>query len=316
MGDSFFSSFSLPRASGPLSSNRAAISFASALSIVARELIREEALDVLLELLGGVSCHPNRFVVGEGAGLAGNLGNAEQLRHTGEILRPVEPRDPPIEAARIKALALREILRREAVLAHSQGAETESAEDQIDMIGRVGSRRLGTQECLNVLTGGFDRGLGRVVGGDLIGRGGRGFLVFGAQEYTSEGVVIGGRNRVELVVVAAGAGDGQAKKAAGHGVDAIVDLVELLGITVVDRPQHEEPESSQAIDPAGLVEKVAGNLLRDKAVIRHIVVEGSRHPVAISEAVRIKPWLEGMGLVLAVSSDVEPVTAPALAVAR
>ena len=49
--------------------------------------------------------------------------------------------------------------------------------------------------------------------------------IVGAGEHAGQGVVVVRRDRVELVVVAAGAGDGQAEQAAADRVDAVVPLV-------------------------------------------------------------------------------------------
>jgi hypothetical protein len=43
-----------------------------------------------------------------------------------------------------------------------------------------------------------------------------------------EGIVVGRRDRIELVVVAARAGDGQAEEALGRGVDTFVDGVVVV----------------------------------------------------------------------------------------
>ena len=44
-------------------------------------------------------------------------------------------------------------------------------------------------------------------------------------EEAGEGVVVGGGDGVELMVVAAGAGDGEAEEGFGKGIDHVVDAV-------------------------------------------------------------------------------------------
>ncbi len=176
-------------------------------------------------------------------------------------------------------------------------------------------RRLALRTC-DLLVLGRDRGLGLVIGIDLLLRH-RGHLeVVGAGEDALERVVIGGGDRVVLVVVAAGAGDRQAEEAASQGIDAVGVLVELVAVAVIDRPAGKEAQGRQAVEALGFgtVEPVAGNLLEDESVIGHVAVEGPDQPVAIAEPVRVEPGLERVGLVLAVTGHVEPVTAPALAI--
>ena len=64
-----------------------------------------------------------------------------------------------------------------------------------------------------------------------------------AGEDAVERVIVLGRDRVELVVVAAGAGDGQAEQAAGDDVDPVVDDLVL----VVEEPpaDGQEPQRRQ-----------------------------------------------------------------------
>ena len=62
---------------------------------------------------------------------------------------------------------------------------------------------------------------------------------------SGQGVVVGRGDRIELVIVAAGAGHGHAEKAAARDVDLIVDLVvaELLGALSRDRFWDRSPKS-------------------------------------------------------------------------
>src|SRR5206468_568623 len=92
-----------------------------------------------------------------------------------------------------------------------------------------------------------------------------------AGEHARQAVVIPRRNRVVLVVVAAGARDGQAQEAARHRVDAVVDLVELLGVAVVDRPRRAKAERRQVGDAVGQVHQVGGEPVRSKVTRRSSV---------------------------------------------
>ena len=71
-------------------------------------------------------------------------------------------------------------------------------------------------------------------------RGQRIFVIRRVQEDAGQRVVVLGRNRIVLVIVAAGAADGQAEEAARHDVDAIVALV---GAGDLDRAVVVEPRA-------------------------------------------------------------------------
>ena len=158
-----------------------------------------------------------------------------------------------------------------------------------------------------------DLGLGLVVALDHVGGGLRVFLVGRAREDPRQCIVILLRDRVELVVMAAGAGDGQAEEAAAEGIDAIVVLVEDRP-TVVDRAEGEEARRGPRIRAGGRLEQVAGDLRHDELVVGHVGIQGIDDPLAIAVAIGVEAGFEGMRLVFAVARDVEPVPPPALAV--
>ena len=93
----------------------------------------------------------------------------------------------------------------------------------------------------------------------------------GTGEHAVERVVVGRRNRIELVIVAAGAGDGQPHQAAGHDVDAIVVDVER----VVEEPAAEREEAHRR-RVGGISGLIGGELRDDELVERHVAVEARR----------------------------------------
>jgi len=98
-------------------------------------------------------------------------------------------------------------------------------------------------------------------------------------EDTVEGVVVGGRDRVELVVMTTGAGYGQAKEALGRRVDALVDGVVIILETL---PDGDEAEGSEArVVLSQVRQTVGGELLDDELVVRLIGVERVDDVVAI-----------------------------------
>ena len=98
----------------------------------------------------------------------------------------------------------------------------------------------------------------------------------GAEEDARQGVVVLGGDRVELVIVAAGAGDREAEEGPADDVDLVVDVVgdHLLLVHVAG---HEVGDGQQAggdepvrVDPAGMRrrQQVAGDLVRGRTPCR------------------------------------------------
>jgi hypothetical protein len=159
-----------------------------------------------------------------------------------------------------------------------------------------------------------------VVGGNHVGRRQGSFKIFRAGEDAGQRVVVLGRNRVELVVVAAGTRDGQPQKTPREGVDPVIQLIGLClgstaGVGVVDGAEGEEAEGRHAGHFVLLPQQVSGNLLADELGVGLVRVERANHPVPKPIAAGIHPGRKGVGLVLRIAGDVEPVAAPALAVA-
>ncbi len=140
----------------------------------------------------------------------------------------------------------------------------------------------------------------------------------GAAEDARERVVVALGDRVDLVVVAAGAGDRQPEEGARGRLDLLVDHVQdelpaVLGVVGL-AAEGEEPGRDDLVGPLAVVvgrQQVAGDLLADELVVRLVGVERGDGPVAIA------PGL-GIGEVrlaarLGEPRHVEPVPAPALA---
>ena len=115
----------------------------------------------------------------------------------------------------------------------------------------------------------------------LFARGQRQIRESAGVEDAREGVVILSRNRVELMIVAAGAGDGQSEEAAGQGINAVVQFVSGsaggVGVLVVLRPQAEEAQGRLVVDP-GIGEEIRRDLQGDEAIIRQCRRPGRTRP--------------------------------------
>ena len=129
-----------------------------------------------------------------------------------------------------------------------------------------------------------------------------------------EGVVVGGRDRVELVIMATRAGHGQPEEALGRRIDALVDGVVIVLETL---PDGDEAEGREARIILGQVRQaVGGELLDDELVVRLIGVESVDDVVSIGpggvEGLDRAVTLQALGV--GVAGGIEPVASPALAV--
>ena len=129
-----------------------------------------------------------------------------------------------------------------------------------------------------------------------------------------KGVVVGGRNRVELVIMATRAGYRQAKEALRRRIDALVDGIVIVLETL---PDGDEAEGREARVVLGQVRQTVGSeLLDDELVVRFISVERVDDVVAVSprgiEGLDRAVTLQALGV--GVTGGIEPVASPALAV--
>ena len=125
------------------------------------------------------------------------------------------------------------------------------------------------------------------------------------REDAEQRVIIGLRNGIELMVVALRAGDGEAEEAAGGGVHAIILHFRTQGV------------KAQAGDVLVFIGKlIARDLCPDESVVGHVGIEGVDDPVAVAERVGVRLILGGVQLIVRITRDIEPVTAPALPVTR
>src|SRR5207247_1026486 len=137
-------------------------------------------------------------------------------------------------------------------------------------------------------------------------------------EESLQTVVIRLKNRIELVVVAAGASVRQAHEDSAHGVgDVVQDLLAAeyrVGEVALVRPE--------AIQTRGYLGRriarkklIPGDLLADKTVVGFVGVERLDHIIAIAPHIRARLVAFEAGGV-GVASQVKPMTAPALSVLR
>ena len=146
---------------------------------------------------------------------------------------------------------------------------------------------------------------------------GRDHRLPGAGHHAVECVIVARRDRVELVIVASGTGDGQAHQPPADDVDPVVDHV----VEVAHEPttQGEEPHRGQRRLARTRLRRqpVGRKLLQDEPVVGQVAIEGGKDVVAIGIGpVEVGILEEDVALGVGISGDIEPVSSPAFAVSR
>ena len=151
-------------------------------------------------------------------------------------------------------------------------------------------------------------GRGLVAAADLVGR--------DAAEEGQHAVVVRLRDRVAAVVVAAGAADRHAEHHPGGHIEDRVEVV-VLGERRVRRLVVPDAQSQVAGGDdrrrGRVVEFVAGELMGQELVIRHVRVQRVDHPVAVAPGGRLLA-VALVAVRLRVADEIEPVPSPAFAV--
>ena len=144
----------------------------------------------------------------------------------------------------------------------------------------------------------------------------------GAAEDARHRVVVLDRDRIELVVVAAGAGQGHAEHPARDRVDLLVDHVdrELDRVARVVTLGADGQVAGRDLLGSALVvaaggQEITGELLAEELVVGQVRLESVDDPVPVAPGVGIDD-VRVLAARLRVARDVEPVAAPALGVAR
>ena len=170
---------------------------------------------------------------------------------------------------------------------------------------------------------GSDEAMGGADFGGALGRVDDGFAHGCGVHDTGHAVVVGGGDGIEFVIVAAGAGDGEAEEGFADDVELVVDGVRFgfdgVGGAVEDFAEPEEVgaeggfEFGAVLGEAGVGEKVAGDVFADEGVVGDVFVEGA------GDVVAILPGVEFVVVVLVAvgfgeADEIEPVPSPAFAV--
>ena len=115
-----------------------------------------------------------------------------------------------------------------------------------------------------------------------------------ALEDARERVVVGRRNRIEFVIVAARTAQRHAQERAPHGVELLVDDVHLhLHRIVLGEHLRTKGEEAGRNQPLGMFlvgagrQQVTGNLFADKLVVGLVAVERVDDVVAVTKRVNV-----------------------------
>ena len=128
-------------------------------------------------------------------------------------------------------------------------------------------------------------------------------------EHPVQRIVVGGRYRVVLVVMAAGTRDGQPHQAAAHHVDPIVDDV----VPVVDETPSQRQEARRRFG-GRIVQTVCCQLCQDEPVVGHVLVERLNHPITVGVGMWVVAvLLKHIALGIGIAGHVQPMPTPTLA---
>ena len=147
----------------------------------------------------------------------------------------------------------------------------------------------------------------------------------GAREDAEKGVIIFLADRVELVVVAACAGNGESEKGLRHRVDLVVretdPLVEGIGRGEAVEDHAKVTGSKGAfvefqlgVDP-WIVEKIAREMFEDQSVDGHVLIEGPNEIVAVTPCAGDR-WISLAAVGVGIADPVHPVACPSFAKSR
>ena len=140
-----------------------------------------------------------------------------------------------------------------------------------------------------------------------------------AAEDAVQAVIVFSTDRVELVIVAAGARQRQAKERSPHVVDRVFDGQMLRVIIDARTESPRESDVTGRDDPRAAVsvtvEQITRKLFADELVVRQVTIEGVDHPVAVLDHLRDR-IVRVVARRVGVPHNVEPMSSPAFSVMR
>ena len=124
-------------------------------------------------------------------------------------------------------------------------------------------------------------------------------------------------DRVEFVIVAAGAGDGHAEECAGGAADDFIESIlagEPFGFLVSsDLTWKQHGGGDKEAGGCVFGEDITGELLKDEAVPRSVFIEGADDIIAVGPGI-FAGGIHFEAMRIGIANDVQPVLSPAFAV--
>ena len=136
-----------------------------------------------------------------------------------------------------------------------------------------------------------------------------------ALEDPIERIVVADGDRIEFVIMAAGAGHRQGLGAAHHNINAIIDDV----VGDAEKPFSEGKKSHRCQVWRTLrLHLIRGHLEQEKTVVGHVLIQRAHHPVAITPGVHELLFLAGIHITFGVgiTGHIQPVARPVLSIMR
>src|SRR2546429_510823 len=110
--------------------------------------------------------------------------------------------------------------------------------------------------------------------------------VHSTSHYAVQRVVVFGRDRIVLVIVASSAGYGQPQEATSRGIDSVKTLVSAclrrISSSVVPQTQAEKAGSRYELISPFPRPKIGSNLSLDEEIVWHVVVERLDDPIPVA----------------------------------
>ena len=143
---------------------------------------------------------------------------------------------------------------------------------------------------------------------------------FGALEDPGQSVIVGGGNRIKLVIVASSTSEGHPKKDTTDGIDLLVDDVHAhlrhVHLGQYFRADRKKTGCNQALLAFSIgrrFEQITSDLFRDELVEWLVGVKGLNHIITVSPRVAVSHiFIETVGICIA--CHVQPVSAPAFSI--
>src|SRR5262249_51049811 len=138
------------------------------------------------------------------------------------------------------------------------------------------------------------------------------------REHAEERVIVFGGYRIEFMVMAPGARNGQSQEPFGHDIDSVInDIVLHSHESISDRQEAQRTKVRWIAGSRG--QFIGGQLLDNEQTKGLVFIETTNHVITVRPGewiIRILALTADLAFGIAVTSNIEPVPSPAFAVVR